>query len=266
MAYADPGAGALDYQPCRYGASKLVFRGPRRALTPPFVAAIGSTETYGKFVAQPYPALLEAATGITTVNLGCVNAGPDVFLNEPAVTEVAAKARLTILQATGAQNLSNRFYAVHPRRNDRFLRAEPALRELYPEIDFIEFHFTRHMLRALQAAGPRRFAVVVEELRTAWIRRMADLIGRLGRVLLLRLDGGAAAPRDPVPVDAAMTAALRGLVLDEVAVAVSAAARAEGVSGMAFGPLERPAAAELPGPAAHREIAAALAPHLRRLM
>lgn len=30
MTYDALGAGALDYLPCRYGTSKLLFRGPRR--------------------------------------------------------------------------------------------------------------------------------------------------------------------------------------------------------------------------------------------
>ncbi len=35
---------------------------------------------------------------------------------------------------------------------------------------------------------------------------------------------------------------------------------------MAFGPLDRPAAAQMPGPAAHAEVAAALVPRLARLV
>ena len=36
MAYDNPGDGALDYFPCRYGKSKLMFRGPRRRLEAPY--------------------------------------------------------------------------------------------------------------------------------------------------------------------------------------------------------------------------------------
>ena len=70
MAYAYPGDGALDYFPCRYGMSKLLFRGPHRELDGPFCAVLGGTETYGKFVADPYPALVEQMTGLRMVNLG----------------------------------------------------------------------------------------------------------------------------------------------------------------------------------------------------
>ncbi len=37
----------------------------------------------------------------------------------------------------GAQNLSNRFYAVHPRRNDRFLRASTLMKTIFREVDTV---------------------------------------------------------------------------------------------------------------------------------
>ena len=154
MSYAFPGEGALDYFPCRYGTSRLVFRGPRRSLERPFIAILGGTETYGKFVPDPYPDLVEDEVGMSVINLGCMNAGPDVFLNDPAIAEIANRAEVTVLQLMGAINVSNRYYAVHPRRNDRFLHATPLLRAMFGEVDFTEFSFTRHMLRALQASSP----------------------------------------------------------------------------------------------------------------
>jgi hypothetical protein len=270
MAYAHQGAGALDYFPCRYGTSRLRFRGPCRDLTGPYVAVLGGTETYGKFVPRPYPALVEEATGLRMVNLGCTNAGPDVFLNDPTVLEIAARARLAVVQILGAQNLTNRFYTVHPRRNDRFLAAALLLRQMFPEVDFTEFHFTRHMLRALRAASPDRFEVVAEELRAAWVARMGDLLGRLrGRAVLLWMGAEAAPPagqggleHDPILVDADMIAAVRGRAIACVEVVASPQARARGVEGLAFAPLERPAAMVVPGPAVHAEVAAALAPRL----
>lgn len=275
MAYAFPGDGALDYFPCRYGDSKLLFRGPRRSLDGAFGVVLGGSETYGKFVPRPYPALVEAATGLRMVNLGCMNAGPDLFLNDPAIAEVTGRARLAVVQILGAQNMTNRFYAVHPRRNDRFLRATPLLRSMFPDVDFTEFHFTRHMLQTLQQVGPARFEVVAEELRSVWRARMGALLSRLqGRAVLLWLSDtappAAGAPidleRDPILVDAAMIASVAPGARDYVEAVASAAAREQGLSGMAFSPLDRPAAAGLPGPAVHAEVAAALAPRIRRLM
>lgn len=267
MAYAYAGDGALDYRPCQYGQSRLVFRGPRRDLDLPFVAALGGTETYGKFVPEPWPARLEALTGLRMVNLGCVNAGPDVYLTDDGVIEVAQRARLAFVQVMGAANLTNRFYAVHPRRNDRFLRASPALTALYPEVDFTNFHFTRHLLTTLQQVAPRRFETVVAELRQAWVTRMQALVARIGAPVVLVWIADAPAPaaptsvigRDPLFVDATMLAAAGIGARAMVQALISPAARKAGVEGMVIPALEAPAAAGLPGPEAHDEIAAALA-------
>ena len=186
MAYAFPGEGALDYFPCNYGKSRLTFRGPRRSLERPYIAFLGGAETYGKYVPDPFPDLVEEEVGFAAINLGCVNAGPDVYLAEPEVIRIAQGAEAVVLQIMGAANLTNRFYSVHPRRNDRFIAATPQLRALFREVDFTEFHFTRHMLTALEAVSKERFEIVAEELRQTWVQRMTDLLGQLpDRTVLL---------------------------------------------------------------------------------
>ena len=63
MAYDNLGDGALNYFPCRYGKSKLTFRGPRRRLDGHYYAVLGGTEAYGKFVPRPYAAQAEEMSG-----------------------------------------------------------------------------------------------------------------------------------------------------------------------------------------------------------
>ncbi|MGF6859831.1 hypothetical protein ABIE69_000386 [Rhodobacteraceae bacterium MBR-64] len=275
MAFEFRGAGALDYYPCRYGTSRLMFRGPRRRLKGDYVAALGGSATYGRFVARPYPALLERALGMTVINFGCMNAGVDVFAHDDAVLDACRGARAVVVQITGAQNLSNRFYAVHPRRNDRFVRGTAALAALYPEVDFTEFNFNRHMLQTLRARAPDRFEAVVAELKSVWVERMAALIGAIARpVLLLWLadhaPGDAAraclADAEPLFVDADMLARLQPLVAGVQVVVPSAAAQARGTTDMIFLETEASAAAALPGPLAHSEAAQALAPRLRQIL
>lgn len=270
MSYAKTGDGALDYAPCRYGQSRLVFRGPERDLDRPYCAVIGGTETYGKFVADPFAARVEAETGLPMVNLGYLNAGIDAFVNDGAVLEVAAGARLTVVQALGAQNMSNRFYVVHPRRNDRFLRASRMLKTLYPGVDFTAFNFTGHMLSMLRTEAPELFPLVVTELQMAWQARMCLLAERVPGPKLLLIAAGAV-PDDPVLgaapifVTEPMVAAVAPHFDRVVRVEVSAEARARGAEGMVVSDLEAPAAEMMPGPAVHREIAAALAPAVAEL-
>jgi hypothetical protein len=269
MAYAYPRDGALDYFPCRYGSSRLLFRGPRRDLDAPYIAVLGGTEVYGKFVPRPFPDLLEERLGRAVVNLGCVNGGLDAFLNDPDTLDVARRADCAVVQVLGAQNLTNRFYSVHPRRNDRFVAATADLRALYRDVDFTEFTFTRHLVAVLQARSPTRFAAVARELQAVWLDRMARLLNGLnGRRFLLWLGeapppsaGQAADPLETAPfVDAAMIRALRPLV--DGIIDVRLGQPGQDISSLAFAPFDAAAAATVPGPADHRRIAEALAPML----
>jgi hypothetical protein len=275
MAYAFPGAGALDYYLCNYGVSRLLFRGPQTPLSAPFVACLGGSETFGKFIPTPFPDHLEEMLDMGVVNLGCVNAGPEVFASETELLHLASQAKVCVLQIMGAQNLSNRFYSVHPRRNDRFTGPTPLLRGLFKQIDFTEFTFTGHLLRVLQQTSAEQFEVLVQELRAAWISRMKAILEQIdcpsillwladqpppkaGRIIRL---GG-----EPVLVDRDMVAAIRPFATAYVEMVPSAEARAKGPEGMAFGPLDAPAAALMPGPAVHFELAKRLVPVIRQLI
>ncbi len=273
MAFEYSGSGALDYFPCRYGKSKLLFRGPRRDLTRPFVAAMGGSETYGKFIAEPWPNLLEDRLGLPVVNFGYLNAGIDVFANEPQVGDASRAARLSIVQLLGAPNMSNRFYAVHPRRNDRFLRASNLMRAVFDDVDFTEFNFTRHMLRTLQSYAPERYESLVAELRQAWVARMKGLLEKFtGPTVLLWLSNyHPPLQHDPLGVEPLL---LTTEMIDEITplakalvkVEPSVMARSSGTVGMHFPPLEEPAAQTMPGPLVHQEVAEALAPVVARLI
>lgn len=263
MAYALASEGALDYFLCRYGTSNLMFRGPRRLLDRPYVAFFGGNETYGKFIPDPFPDLVEEEIGYGAVNLGHVNAGLDLYLNEPDLLQIAAKAEAVVLQVIGAANLSNRYYSVHPRRNDRFLGPTPLLRALFRDVDFTEFAFTRHLLFALRAHSPDRFEIVADELRSTWLTRMQELLARLPKRTVLvwvadqpppQVARRASLDLDPILIDAEMVAAVRPLVRTYVEVVIRNDPRGQGVSGMAFAPDEAQAAARFPRPEAHRDL------------
>jgi len=237
-------------------------------LSGPYIAALGGTETYGKFVAWPWPQLVEEKLGLPVANFGSVNAGVDLFLSDPQIIAIAASARATVVQLSGPQNLTNPFYAVHPRRNDRFLRATATMRTLFREVDFTEFNFTRHMLTALADRFPARFEQLAAGLRATWQDRMRALLGQIkGPVILLWIGPytiGEAS--EPVPLDAALVAALAGPGREVLRVAPSMNARMAGTAGMWFGPLEEQAAAEMPGPMVHTEVADAVAKVLQRMI
>jgi hypothetical protein len=265
----------LSYAPCRYGNSRLFFRGPRKALDGRYVAFVGGTETYGKFIEHPFPDLVEDKIGETCVNFGCVNASIEAFQNEPVVLTACHDAAVTVIQVSGAQNISNRFYMVHPRRNDRFLRESSVLRAIYPEVDFSDFCFTRHMLTTLHAISPERFSIIREELQTAWLARMRNFLTSIGRRTLLlwfadHLPSDVAwedredpFQTDPLFITRKMIDSLRPIVRGVVMAQTSLRAQAHRRDGMVYAPGQIATTAGLPGPMAHVEAAETLVGALR---
>ncbi|MGC1495862.1 MAG: DUF6473 family protein [Sulfitobacter sp.] len=276
MTYDALGPGALDYLPCRYGTSKLLFRGPRRDLDRPYLSFIGGTETYGKFIKSPFPALVEESVGRTCVNFGLPNAGIDAFAHDSFVVNAAAKGDVTIIQVLGAQNMTNRFYAVHPRRNDRFVSASTLLSTIYREVDFADFHFNKHMLSRLLLVSPERFAAVRGELQQAWLARMRLMLGQIQgkKILLWCADhlppkGGdndkSALGADPLFITREMMDEMAAHVTKVVEVVASPQAIEAGTEGMIFSQMEAMAAAEIMGPIAHKEIAVAVTQAIEEL-
>jgi hypothetical protein len=265
----------LSYGLCRYGNSRLLFRGPRKSLDGRYIAFVGGTETYGKFIERPFPTLVEDLLGERCVNFGCVNASIDAFMNEATVQAACQDATMTVIQIMGAQNMSNRFYTVHPRRNDRFLRASTVLKAVFPEVDFSDICFTRHLLTHLHEIAPERFSIVVTELQQAWVARMRAFLNEIGpRAVLLwfadhlpsdtpweeREDPFRA---EPLLITRKMIDSLRPMVRGVVMAQPSARALAKRTEGMIHTPVQSAAAAELMGPAAHVEAAEALTQTLR---
>ena len=105
--------------------------------------------------------------------------GVDLHLSDPALGRAGAQALAYVLVLPPLGNLSNAFYRVHPRRNDRFLAARAPLKALFPEVDFAAFAFTGHALGSLASTCPERFALVRHGLVEAWVPRMRLLLAVL---------------------------------------------------------------------------------------
>lgn len=260
-----PKESVLDYEACQYGTSRLTFRGPKQALDAPYVAFLGGSEVYGRFIDRPMNVHVEKELGIKCANFGCKNASVDAFLQDPAVCALASEAAVTVIQITGAQNISNRFYRVHPRFNDRFVAPAASLKALYPDLDFTNIHFCRHALREFYQASATRFELIVDELKAAWVARMIQLLETVkGRKILFWMGAHGIDTADenslldPLYVDRDMVEALRPYVDEIVEYVASRQACQDGTRGMIFSSAEKRAAQHMFGPRAHREVAKAL--------
>lgn len=269
MSFERGGRSSLDYEPIDYPGSCLRFRGPAVPLDAPHLLCLGGTETFGRFVDVPFTAQLADITGRPVANMGVLNAGLDLLTSDPAIVAAQACADAIVLQITGAQNISNDFYSVHPRRNDRFIEASADLRTLYGDVDFTEFHFVRHMLTHLRGKSKTRFASVLAELRQTWVARMTTFLTEAAvPVHLLWIGnsdpdrapaGGQSLGADPLFVTRAMLETAGALASSTTMVVLDEGAGTPSTRGMTFGPMEEAAARLLPGPDLHAEAAHRLA-------
>ncbi|GIX14927.1 MAG: hypothetical protein KatS3mg118_2886 [Paracoccaceae bacterium] len=176
----EPPARAFDKpETFRFGRSRQIFRGTLPDLSGDFLACAGGTETFGRFVARPWPAALSARLGMAAANFGTSGAGPTFFLKDPVLLETLSRARVCILQLTPAWATSNRLFSVRKRRNERLQSVAQMLRLMYPEIDPDRFRFVHRMLAAMHATDPVRFRMVEHEMREAWLARMHELLDQI---------------------------------------------------------------------------------------
>lgn len=257
----------LDYYPCHYGGSRIAFRGPPVPLDGPYTVVVGGSEVYGKYVEDPFTDQLAEMTGRRVVNLGVMNAGIDAVALDDGLMRILAQAEVVVIQATGAQNISNRYYTVHPRRNDRFLEASRLLTDLYRDIDFSDFSFTRHLLVTLHQKCPQRFARLREDLAEAWSARMQHLLSRIpGKRVMLHIEDRRDHGLGPEPafVSIDMIAALEGAFDKVVQCDVSGDLGECRLDDMIYPETERAGALRMLSTDAHERIAVALARVVRR--
>ena len=271
MSFEKRGPMPLTYEPVSYPGSVLRFRGPASAMEAPYILCLGGSETFGRFIHAPYATQLAEKLPHTVVNMGVMNAGLDVLMHDPAIIGATRNAAAVVLQITGAQNISNRLYGVHPRRNDRFVKTTAMLRTIYRDVDFTEFHFTRHLLSHLQGLSAERFGIVIAELRVAWMARMRSLLCEIDvpvHLLWLArhhpedpLQTGTLGP-DPLFITPDMLAEVRAMAASLSIISPSDTQMAQSTRGMFFAAREEAAARDLPGPDLHDRAATALLPLL----
>lgn len=246
-----------------------------RALDGPYLTFLGGTAFYGKYAQSAIADQVEDATDLACVNLGILNGGVDA-MNSPDLVALANGGCCTVIEVVGAQNLTNQFYRVHPRRNDRLVSTTRLFRQVFPEVDLSEVHFTRHLLRQIQAIAPNRYETVIEELRSAWVEGMVGLLGRLSGPKILMwispkgpvdsaMDPRAGEGLEPLFVDVAAIQAVSGFVDALIEVRETPQITARGFAGMAFPELEERAANAVPRGALLTEAAVALLDPLQGL-
>lgn len=168
----------VDFILCQYGNSKNLFRGPKKSCKHSYGVCLGGADTFGGKVPNPFSAMLEREMGMPILNLGAQHSGARFYTEVDAIQEIIENAQVVFVEALSVVNQSNPFYRVHPRRNDRFVTALDPLYDLFPEADFVECHFTKHLITKLITIDAARADIVFRTLQDEWVRNLTIMRAR----------------------------------------------------------------------------------------
>lgn len=278
MAGAASVQSGLECQTYRFGRSRQRFRAPMPDLSKPYVAFIGGSEVFGKFVDRPYPLILADRLKVQCANWGTPGAGPSFFLKDPVVLEACSRAEVCVVSVMSAVPMSNRLYTVFKRRNGRLRTTSEMLRALYPKLDLSEFRFVHNMLHRMYRENRDNFRLLEIELRQAWVARMRELLDDIETARLLvwmstrRPDesvfsgGRGSFVTPPAFVTREMLEEVRPMV-DQVIEYVAAPSAAEDRAGeRSYDPRFDRMAPMMPGQTMHEQLADALAQPLKDML
>jgi hypothetical protein len=175
--YAEPDREIVDYQTYCLDrriidpatTAPLLLRGPAPpSLAGGYFACIGAAQTFGRFCAKPYPAVLQEQLGLPALNLGRGGAGPSFFLKTTdALFDYINRSRFAIVQVMSGRSAGSSLFRsdglgfYHRIADGAPLSADDAFRTL------------------LQTGDRAVLQRVVQETRRNWIESYRELLGRI---------------------------------------------------------------------------------------
>jgi hypothetical protein len=165
---------AFDYELWFVEDGRLCLRGPRRSVPEaPFLACVGAAQTFGRFVARPYPAQLEALSRRPVLNLGLSGAGPESFLKRGTLQELMRKAEIVVLQIMSGRSVSAGVFRC---------RANAGVLEFVEGPRAGEVRVAKDAYAILKREyGANAFSEQVAAVREAWVDRYRRLLGEIER-------------------------------------------------------------------------------------
>ena len=176
--YQKADAGFIDYRQYRFGSSKVLVRGPEEPIAKPYIVCLGAAQTFGRFVEQPFPRLLQERLGVRCVNLGAAGGGPDLFLADEEILALCAGAEACVLQVMSGRSINNGYYRVEKRRNAIVASVSPDLRDVAQAMRQERRKLSAHdfLQKVKQQKDPDLAQRVFDEVRRAWIEAYARLL------------------------------------------------------------------------------------------
>jgi hypothetical protein len=88
--------------------SDFMCRGPMP--NEKYFLCIGSAQTFGRYVSEPYPYLLSKKIHLSSLNFGFAGVGPKYHINLPIIEKYIKKAKFVIVQVMSARSEANSLF------------------------------------------------------------------------------------------------------------------------------------------------------------
>jgi hypothetical protein len=139
------------------------FRGPLDR-GPDAIAWLGAAQTFGRYVADPFPAIVGNRLALGTMNLGGAGTTPEYFLRQPILLDEVNRCPVAVIQVMSARGIDNSLFRSTEGRVDG-VRSDTGM----PTESL-------HLINDLLAQGKSNEAHrLVRETQNAWVQKMGML-------------------------------------------------------------------------------------------
>lgn len=176
--YQDSDRAIVDYHYTNLPGTDLnvqsLVRGPIPTnLSGAFIAFIGGAHTFGRFVENPYPALLQEHLGNPVLNLGHGGGKPEFYLQSKGFVDLINKADCAVIQIMSARGSPNRFLRPTSHTHNMMIVNEGIPSSKNPI--FVDAAY-RTLLKQID---PDRIRGAINETRAHWLAEMKALLDRI---------------------------------------------------------------------------------------
>jgi hypothetical protein len=151
-----------------YEVDGLHLRGPRpRDLAKAKIAFVGAAQTFGRYHAEPFPALIANHLQVDVVNLGVGGKGPSYFTRSKSILDILNRMRVVVVQVLSARSVSNSAFESLDGGRDGIRRSDR--RAMTAEKFYSELARTHGLdaVKALLAETRQRYVAEMMELLAA---------------------------------------------------------------------------------------------------
>jgi hypothetical protein len=156
------------------GITNTSFRGPPINRTKPYAACLGAAQTFGRFAARPYPAILAQRLRFPFLNLGVGAAGP-LWFQAPQYVKLANNAKFVIVLVLSGRSEGNSLF--DNRASGGLMGVRKSDNRLMRFEDFI--------MELMEAEGRDRAIEIIQETRARYVSDMITLLQRIYRPKIL---------------------------------------------------------------------------------